>query len=74
MIILDPCKSCGSQQLKVETRDGLRFLICEHCKSTVALLDDKPVEPYLWRTDFITSTGIMMSGFMPERKYSETNI
>lgn len=66
MIILEACKSCGSQLLKVEVREGLRFLVCEHCKGTLALLDDKPSSPFLYRADFITSTGIMCSGYMPE--------
>jgi ssDNA-binding Zn-finger/Zn-ribbon topoisomerase 1 len=68
MIVLEPCKACGSQNLIVENKGGLRFLVCEYCKGTVALLDDKPAEPYIYRTDFITSTGIMMSGYMPEMK------
>lgn len=67
MIILEACKSCGSQLLKVEVRDGLRFLVCDHCKGTVALIDDKPVSPFTYRTDMILSTVIMYSGFMPER-------
>ena len=73
MVIIEHCKGCGGVSFNVETIKGYDFLVCGHCKSTVALLSEKKKDDYFpvtyssYRTDFvIMGSGMVYSGFMNE--------
>ncbi len=60
----------------VETKEGLRFLVCSHCGGTLALLDEQ-LPPKInndfigfsgMLTTFTVSSGVMYSGYpVPEQ-------